>query len=121
MDTETARTGRIIGCAISVSDVLGCGFLERVYESALAHELTKAGFAIETQSPFSVRYDGIVVGEFRADLIVDRAVIVEVKAAKAIDLAHQSQALNYMKATGLKVGLILNFGTPRLGIKRLIR
>lgn len=121
MDPETARTGRIIGCAISVSEVLGCGFLEKVYETALAHELRKAHLRVETQKAFSVHYDNIVVGEYRADMIVDDVVIVEVKAAKTIDPAHHSQVLNYMKATGIRTGLILNFGTPRLGIKRLVR
>ncbi|MEO8606016.1 MAG: GxxExxY protein [bacterium] len=121
MDPELARTGRIIGCAISISDALGHGFLEKVYETALAHDLGKAGFVAETQKRFAVRYDGIVVGEYRADLVVDRRIIVEVKAAKAIDPAHQAQVLNYLKATGLKVGLILNFGTPFVGIKRLMR
>jgi len=121
MDTETARTGRIIGCAIAVSRALGSGFLEKIYEGALAHELRKSRFVVETQKPFSVIYDGVVVGEYRADLIVDQRVIVEVKATRSIDPAHQAQILNYMKATALTHGLILNFGSPRLGIKRLLR
>jgi hypothetical protein len=116
----SAATGRIIGCAIKVSDALGCGFLERLYEVALAHELRKAGCAIAQQQPFSVFYDGIVVGEYRADLVVDDSVIVEVKAAKAIDEVHEAQLLNYLKATRMRIGLILNFGTPRLGIRRMI-
>lgn len=113
-------TGRIIGCAIRVSDALGCGFLEKLYEAALAHELRKPGFGVTQQQPFSVVYDGIVVGEYRADLVVDDLVILEVKAAKAIDQIHEAQLLNYLKATRLGIGLILNFGTPRLGIKRMV-
>ena len=122
MNTEKSleTTGRIIGCAIRVSDALGCGFLERLYEAALAHEIRKAGFSVRQQYPFSVMYDGIVVGEYRADLVVEDQVIVEVKAAKAIDATHESQLLNYLKATRLPIGLILNFGTPRLGIKRMV-
>jgi len=113
-------TGRIIGCAIKVSDALGCGFLEKVYELALTHELRKVGFTIAQQQPFSVIYDGIVVGEYRADLLVNNSVIVEVKAVRAIDTVHEAQLLNYLKATRLRVGLILNFGTPRLGIRRMV-
>ena len=122
MNTERSldTTGRIIGCAIRVSGALGCGFLEKLYEAALAHELRKAGFAVAQQRPFSVFYDGIVVGEYRADLVVDESVILEVKAAKAIDPTHEAQLLNYLRAAGLRMGLILNFGTPRLGIKRMV-
>src|SRR4030095_1931912 len=114
MNTERSldTTGRIIGCAIRVSGALGCGFLEKLYEAALAHELRKAGFAVAQQRPFSVFYDGIVVGEYRADLVVDESVILEVKAAKAIDPTHEAQLLNYLRAAGLRIGLILNFGTP---------
>ncbi len=120
MDTDSDLTQRIIGCSMTISRVLGCGFLEGVYERALAHALRKQGAGVETQRPFAVVYDGVIVGEYRADLIVDERVIVEVKAAKGIDPSHQAQLLNYLKATGLHVGLILNFGTPRLGIKRMV-
>jgi GxxExxY protein len=105
---------------LAVSNGLGCGFLERVYEAALAHELRKAGLAVQQQEPLSIFYDGVVVGEYRTDLVVNSAVIVEVKASKAIDPMHQAQLLNYLKASGLRVGLILNFGTPRLGIRRMV-
>ena len=123
MNTErdVELTRRIIGCAIRVSNTLGSGFLEKVYEFALAHELRKAGLHVQQQHGVSVLYDGIVVGDYRADLIVEDVVIVEVKAAKAIDPGHQAQLLNYLKAASLKVGLILNFGTPRLGIKRMMQ
>lgn len=121
MDTEKDPvTGRIIGCAIRVSDRLGCGFLEKVYEAALAHELRRAGCLVELQKPFSINYDNTILGDYRADLVVDGLVVVEVKAAKAIDKAHQAQLLNYLRATGLRVGLILNFGSSRLGIKRMV-
>ena len=114
-------TERIIGCAIAVSNALGVGFLEKVYENALAHELRKAGLRVKQQEPIKVHYDGVVVGDYAADLLVEGGVIVELKVAKAIDPIHQAQVLNYLKATEARVGLILNFGTPRLGIKRLVR
>ena len=113
-------TDSIIGCAITVSNALGVGFLEKVYENALAHELAKAGLRAKQQQAINVSYDGVVVGEYTADLVVEDMVIVELKAAKAIDPVHEAQLLNYLRATGVKVGLILNFGTPRLGIKRMV-
>jgi GxxExxY protein len=113
-------TPMIIGCAIKVSASLGCGFLERVYEAALIHELQKAGLRPRSQVAFAVRYDGMVVGDYRADLVIDDRIIIEIKAARAIDPTHQAQLLNYLRASGLRIGLILNFGTPRLGIKRMV-
>ena len=113
-------TPAIIGCAINVSTALGCGFLERVYEAALVVELGRAGIAVRSQVPFAVRYDSVVVGEYRADLVVAEEVLVEIKAAKSIDPAHQAQLLNYLRASRPRLGLILNFGTPRLGIKRMV-
>lgn len=121
MNTDADVTGLTIGCAMRVSRSLGCGFLERVYEAALTHELRKTGLEVDVQRLFSVVYDRIVVGEYRADLVVGRRVIVEIKAAKTIDPAHMAQLLNYLRATDLHTGLILNFGTPRLGIKRMVR
>ncbi len=120
MDTDRI-TEAIIGCAITVSNTLGVGFLERLYENALVHELKKAGLRVKQQEPITVRYDGITIGEYAADLLVEDQVILELKAAKSIDPAHEAQLLNYLKATGLKVGLLLNFGTPHLGIKRMVR
>lgn len=120
MNTETDVTARIIGAALRVSSTLGTGFLEKVYENALVHELRKVEFVLETQRAFSVTYDGVVVGEYRADLVVAERVIVEIKAARAIDPTHIAPLVNYLRATRLRVGLILNFGTPRLGIKRVV-
>ena len=110
---------RIIGCAFNVINTLGAGFLEKVYENALAHELRKAGFQVEQQKAVRVFYDDIPVGEYDCDLLVDGSVILELKTAKAIDDTHFYQALNYLRGTRLKKCLILNFGTPRLGIKRV--
>jgi GxxExxY protein len=112
-------TEKIIGCAMTVSNTLGAGFLEKVYENALAIELRKAGLKVEQQKSISVMYSGQVVGHYIADLLVEGVVIVELKAARVIDDIHQAQMLNYLKATHLKIGLILNFGTSKMGIKRM--
>lgn len=113
-------TQRVIGCAYNVSNVLGCGFLEKVYENALAIELRKAGFAVSQQQDIDVLYDNIVVGEYSADLIVDGRLIVEVKALSTLTDTHKAQILNYLKATGLKLGLLINFGNPRVEVRRAV-
>ncbi len=113
-------TENIIGCAYAVSNELGAGFLEKVYENALLIELVKQGLHVEKQKPVAVTYSGQIVGEYIADLVVEESVIVELKAVKALDNVHQAQLLNYLKATGMNTGLLLNFGTPRLGIKRMV-
>ncbi len=112
-------TERIIGCAYRVSNELGCGFLEKPYENALVHELRKQGFRVQQQHPIHIYYDGVVVGEYAADIIVDETVILELKAVRALDSIHKAQCMNYVKATGLPVCLLLNFGTPKLQVKRI--
>ena len=111
---------RIIGCAQRVSNTLGCGFLERVYENALAHELGKAGLAVAQQRRFVVVYDGVSVGDYIADLVVEDQVIVETKVVKVLEDIHMAQCLNYLKATGLKLGLVVNFTTPRIAVRRVV-
>jgi len=113
-------TEKIIGCAMKVSNTLGVGYLEKVYENALVVELARAGLVVEQQKPLKVTYEGVIVGDFAADIIVNGSVLLELKAAKIIDPTHQAQLLNYLRATGIKLGLILNFGTTRLGIKRMV-
>jgi GxxExxY protein len=113
-------SGRIISCAQKVLRELGTGFVEKVYARALVHELGKAGLAVSQQHPLTVRYDGVVVGEFAVDLLVEGVVLVELKAAKAIDDIHRAQCLNYLKASGLHLCLLLNFGKPQLEIKRIV-
>lgn len=113
-------TDRIINCVFTVANTLGCGFLEKVYENALAHELRKAGLQIEQQKSMQIVYDGAVVGDYVADLLVNNAVLVEVRAIKAIDDVHFAQCLNYLKATKLRLCLLINFGAPRVSIKRII-
>ena len=112
-------TEMIIGCAYAVLNTLGTGFLEKVHENALAHELRKAGLEVKQQFPVNVFYDNEKVGDYYCDLLVNGLVILELKTTKAIDESHVAQSLNYLKATRLKKCLILNFGTPRLGIKRV--
>ena len=113
-------TQRIIGCAYTVMNELGCGFLEKVYENALAHELRKAGLTAECQRAVTVYYDGVIVGQYVADLIVEETVLLEIKAVRALDNVHLAQCLNYLKATGLKIGLLMNFARPRLEVKRVV-
>lgn len=109
---------RVVGCAFRVLDTLEPGFLEKVYENAMVHELRKAGLAVAQQQGVTVIYDGIVVGEYAVDLLVEGRIIVELKAIKALDSAHAAQCINYLKATGLQLCLLLNFGKPRLEIRR---
>jgi GxxExxY protein len=116
-----AVTERIIGCAFKVSNTLGSGFLEKVYENALAYELRKSGINCEQQKPVKVLYEGVVVGDYAADLLVDDRVIVELKACKALDDVHMAQCLNYLKATGKRLCLLMNFGQPRVEIKRIVK
>ena len=113
-------TEKIIGCAYAVANSLGAGFLEKVYENALAHEIRKARLKPEQQSSIEVRYDGVVVGNYCADLLVEGSVMVELKAVKVLDEIHLAQCLNYLRATGLKVCLLINFGSPKLEIKRVV-
>ena len=103
-----------------MANKLGCGFLEKVYENALAHELRKRGLSMQQQFPVQVNYDGALVGEYVADLMVEGCVLVELKAVKEMDAVHAAQCMNYLKATGLKVCLLINFGKPRIEIKRYV-
>ncbi len=103
---------------MAVHRALGPGFLEAVYERALIHELRKAELRVESQRSMEVVYDGIVIGTFAADLIVENCVIVENKAVAALLPAHEAQLVHYLTATGLDVGLLLNFGSASLQVKR---
>lgn len=112
-------TERIIGCGIRVSNTLGVGFLEKVYENALFVEMRRQGLHVVQQAQIAVFYEGVEVGRYSADFIVEQRVIVELKVARLIDTAHEAQLLNYLRATGLGAGLLLNFGTPRMGVRRM--
>jgi len=113
-------TEQIIGCAYAVGNTLGYGFLEKVYENAIAHELVKGGLDVSRQQPIKVYYDGVDVGDYFADLVVEDEVIIELKAAKNIDSIHLAQCLNYLKATEKKLGLLINFGQKRVEVKRVV-
>jgi GxxExxY protein len=121
MDTDEEKlngiTEAIIGFAFEVHNIPGPGFAERVYENALAHELRKAGFFVEQQVPVSVVYDGVVVGEYVVDLMVEHDVMVENKAVRAFDDAFSAQCINYLSCTVEPICLLLNFG-KRVEVKR---
>jgi len=112
-------SGREIGCSFTVLNTLGVGFLEKVYENALVLELRKAGFSVVQQRGVAVIYDGTVVGEYFVDLMVEELLLVELKTVKALDAVHRAQCVNYLKATGLQLCLLLNFGRSRLEIRRV--
>jgi len=111
-------TQKILGACFDVSNELGCGFLESVYLKALMIALTEAGLKAESQFPLHVFFRDRMVGEFYADIIVEGTAIVEVKAVKALVPEHLAQVLNYLKATRMPVGLLVNFGTPKLEYRR---
>jgi GxxExxY protein len=113
-------TQKIIGCAYTVHNTLGPGFLEKVYENALRIELEKLGLEVKQQEPINVTYDGQVVGEYYADLWVDERVVIELKAAQTLATQHEVQLVNYLAATGIDCGLLLNFG-PSVQVKRKFR
>ena len=114
-------TGKIIGCAFDVSNELGVGFLESVYENAMAIALSDTGIPVRSQAPISVRFRGRPVGDFYADLLVDEKVIVELKAIPSLTPQNEAQIINYLNATGIPVGLLINFGNPKLQYRRFTR
>ena len=118
--TDDDLTQKIIGCAYKVHNTLGPGFLEKVYENALRIELEKLGLRVKQQEPISVEYEGQVVGEYYADLWVDERVVVELKAAQALAKEHEVQLVNYLTATRIDLGLLLNFGSS-VQVKRKFR
>ncbi len=113
-------TEAVIGAAYEVANALGIGFLEKVYEKALVHEIRKRGLRAEQQVPIDVFYDGVRVGQFFADLVAEDLVIVELKYAKALDGAHTAQCLDYLKATGRTLALLINFGASRVQVRRIV-
>ena len=113
-------TQKIIGCAFQVSNGLGAGFLEKVYENALVIELSQASLRVEQQKSIQVIYGGQVVGDYIADLVVADSVLVELKAVKSLDEIHMAQCLNYLKAANLKLCLLINFGRPKIEVKRIM-
>ena len=113
-------TEKVIGCAYEVHNALGAGFLEKVYENALRLELTAAGLEVKQQHPIPVEYRGEVVGDFFADLMVEDKLVVELKAVQSIAKEHEVQLVNYLAATGMDNGLLINFGSS-VTVKRKFR
>ena len=116
---ENFITEKIIGAAYKVARTLGYGFLEKVYENAMVLELRKIGLMVKNQFPISVFYEGKVIGEYFADLFVESSVIVELKTVSEIAPIHKAQLLNYLRATKIKTGLLINFGASKVEVKRL--
>lgn len=114
-------TYKINGAVFEVNRVLGAGFLEKVYERALLIELREQGLKAEGQVPLNVHYKGHVIGEYVVDILVEDVVILELKAVSRLEKIHEAQLLNYLKATELNVGLLINFKYPRAEIKRFVR
>jgi GxxExxY protein len=114
-------TAKALEACFEVSKELGAGFLESVYEKALVMALRQKGLDVKEQYPLSVMFRGQVVGEFYADILLEDKVIIELKTARALTPEHQAQLINYLNATGIEVGLLINFGNPRLEYKRLHR
>ena len=113
-------TEKIIKAAFAVHNTLGSGFVEKVYENALAEELRTAGFIVEQQKQINVVYGGKPVGEFIVDLLVDKSIIVELKAVHTLEKSFEDKLLHYLKVSNLPVGLLLNFGSSSVQIKRKV-
>jgi GxxExxY protein len=118
---EQELTEKIIGCAMTVHRTLGPGFLESVYQKALVHELQKAGLRPALGKPINIYYDHLLVGEFVSDILVNETVLLELKANQSLVSANEAQLVNYLTATGINIGLLLNFGAPSLQFKRKTR
>ncbi len=113
--------GQVIGLAMKVHSTLGPGFLESVYQNALAHELRQSSLGVETEVRLQVKYDNVVVGVFDADMLINKLLLVENKAVQTLVAAHEVQLVNYLTATGIDEGLLLNFGASRLEFKKKYR
>jgi len=112
-------TERIIGVCFQVGNELGHGFLESVYHSALLIALQQDGLEVDSRRPIQVHFRGHIVGDFEPDFVVNKAVLMEIKAVRALAPEHQAQVINYLRATRIEVGLLINFGRPRIEIRRL--
>jgi GxxExxY protein len=117
---EQELTGKILECAFAVHNALGAGFLERVYSNALAHELQRSGIDCVREAPLKVTYRDVIVGDYVADILVAGRVLMELKACAVLDSNHAAQIMNYLRASGIRVGLLLNFGRPKLEYRRFV-
>ena len=120
-DELNVLSEKIIGCAYDVANKLGSGFLEKVYENALAYEIRKLRLKVEVQKPLSVVYKNVVVGEYFADLLVEDTLLIELKTSNGFSDNHKAQCINYLNATRLPLCLLINFGKPRVEIKRVFQ
>jgi GxxExxY protein len=111
-------TSKILEACFEVSNELGVGYIESVYEKALQVALIHKGLSVERQLPLKVRFRGVMVGDFSADMVVDGKVLLELKAVDAFSNRHFAQLLNYLRATGIEVGMVINFGTPKIQYRR---
>jgi GxxExxY protein len=118
---EHRLTEKIVSCAAAVHTSLGVGRAKGTYRNALENALAKAGLALEAQKPIRVHCDGIHIGEFEADLLVEGRILLELKAAHSLTSAHEFQLVNYLAATGIETGILLNFGPSNLEYKRKFR
>jgi GxxExxY protein len=112
---------QIVGAAIEVHRSLGSGFLENVYQTSLAHEFELQEIPFEAQKRLTMKYKDIVAGDYIADFVVEKKIIVEIKAVSNLNSSHQAQALNYLAATGYKLAILLNFGATSLQQRRVVR
>ncbi len=117
---EQELTGKILEGAVAVHNTLGCEFLEKVYSNAMLVELRNMGLYCDQEIPFKIRYKDVLVGDYCADLIVEKRVLIELKACAGLEAVHEAQILNYLKASCIKVGLLLNFGKPKLQYRRFV-
>ncbi len=120
-DELNSLSEKAIGCCYTISNALGSGFLEKVYENALAHELRKLGRKVEIQKPLQVIYDGVIVGEYFADLLIEGVLLIELKTTNGFSDNHKAQCINYLNATKLPLCLLINFGRPRVEVKRIFQ
>ena len=114
-------TKQIIGCAYDVYNQLGSGFLEKIYQNAMVIEAAKKELQIKAQHPIKVYYDGKIIGDYIADLWVNEQIIVELKAVQSLTREHEIQLVNYLAATGVETGLLINFGSPSVQVRRKFR
>ena len=117
---EQDLTQKILEASFAVHNTLGAGFLEKVYGNALSLELRQMEIVCAQEVPFRVKYKDVVVGDYFADLVVEKRVLVELKACTRLEPIHEAQILNYLKASGIRVGLLMNFAKPRLEYKRFV-
>lgn len=113
-------TEKAIGCSYEVANTLGSGFVEKVYENSLFHQLMKSGLNVKQQHQMNVFYDNILVGEFFADLLIEDKVLLELKAVRQLDDVHAAQVMNYLQASGLPICSLINFGRPKIEIRRFV-